>query len=441
MRLKIFAVAALWLLGTQPFSDAQTLPNIVWVMVEDIGCDFGCYGRTDLKTPNFDRLAESGLRLERGYVTNPICSPSRSAMMTGMYQTTIGAQHHRSHRHDGYTLPEPVKPITDYLRDAGYYRAIGCGYGKKTDLNFQTGLLFDGDDWSGRNKDQPFFAHIQLDVTHRMYFDLDPKKNGWAKVRAQSPHPVDEQAVDLPPYFPDTPGVRRDWALYLDQVEAADRQMGEIMQRLEDEGIADNTLIIAMGDNGRCHLRGKGFLYEDGIHVPIIFSWPERIAPGSISDDLVSAIDLSAQVLAAAGIPVPEYMQGRAFLEPGAKSRPYVFSTRDRWDEITDKSRCVVGKRFKYIRNDMPDVPWDAGYDYLEKKRPMLPELRRLYGEQALTLEQRHFFEPRKPEEELYDLDNDPWELNNLALNPEYNKELLHLRQVLQTWEKEAGVL
>ena len=415
-------------------------PNIVWIMAEDIGCDLASWGTPGVDTPFLDGLADEGLLLERLYCTSPICSPNRSAMMTGMYQTTIGAHHHRSHRGDGYALPEPVRPLTHLLREAGYFCSVGNGYGGKTDLNFRAkpaghgdAPLFNGKDWSERQPDQPFFAQITLNVTHRGKW--------WDKTRTESPDPVSPEEVSLPPYLPDHPEIRKDWALYLDQIEKADRQIGQILKRLEDEGIADRTLVVFIGDNGRCVFRGKGFLYEDGIRVPGIIRWPGRLHPGQRSDELVSVIDLTAQVLAAAGIAVPPWMQGRAFLEDDIEARAYCFAARDRWDEVYDKSRAVVGPRFKYIRNDMPEVPIFTYQRYLENVRPIRPVLWELHQTGKMSPQQAQFMAAHKPREELYDLEADPWEMNNLAVNTEYDGHLRRLRSALNRWEEETGDL
>ncbi|UUO04574.1 sulfatase [Blastopirellula sp. J2-11] len=409
--------------------EANAKPNIVWIMAEDIGPDLACYGTPALQTPNLDKLAASGLQLERAYCTSPICSTNRSAMMTGMYQTTIGAHHHRS---SIGKLPAPVRPITAYLKEQGYYCAIGCGYGKKTDFNFtiEKEDAFDGNDWRNRQAGQPFFAHIQLGVTHR--------GNWWEKTRQASTDPVDPAAVQLPPYLPDHPAIRLDWATYLDQIEKADQQVGEIVARLEKEGIADNTLILFIGDNGRCVFRGKGFVFEDGIRIPAICVWPGKIKPGTKSDALVSVIDMSAEVLAAAGAKVPSYMEGRPFLETESQPRDYVFAARDRWDEVYDKSRAVVGKRYKYIRNDMPEVPYFTVHDYEEKVRPIRPVLWQLFQEGKMNDVQAYLMQPCKPQEELYDLQTDPWETKNRIDDPQLQAEANQLRQVLTTWEEET---
>ncbi len=423
-------------LGCQSVAaDQQTpqRPNIVWIMAEDIGPDLACYGTAGLQTPVLDELAEQGLKLNRLYCTSPICSPNRSAMMTGMYQTTIGAHHHRSHRGDGYTLPDPVRPFTHLLQEAGYFCTTGNGYGNKTDLNYRTRIdgqppLFNAKDWSQREEGQPFFAQITLHITHR--------GGWWKKTRRESDDPVDPAQVELPPYLPDHPDIRMDWALYLDQMEKADMQVGKILDRLESEGIADNTVVIFIGDNGRCVFRGKGFLYEDGIRVPGIIRWPDKIKPGKVSDELVSTIDITAQILAAAGVDVPDWMQGRAFLEDGVPEREACFAARDRWDEVYDKCRTVVESRYKYIRNDMPQVPVFTYQDYLERVRPIRPVMWSLFEAGKMNPQQAQFMAAQRPEEELYDLSKDPWELNNLAGDPEHAETLKRLRTVLTEWEE-----
>ncbi len=408
------------------------LPNIVWIMAEDIGTDLASYGTPGVQTPNLDQMAANGLRLNRLYCTSPICSTNRTAMMTGMYQTSINGHHHRSHRVTPYALPDGIMPITTYLAEQGYYLALGCGYQNKTDLNFdQSSIEWDGDDWSGRAEGQPFYAHIQLRVTHR--------GDWWEEVRANSPDPVSVDEIELPPYLPDHPEIRKDWAMYLDQIEKADEEVGEIIQRLKDEGILENTLLIFIGDNGRCVHRGKGFLYEDGIRVPGIIHWPGRVEPGMVSDELVSTIDISAQVLAAAGVEIPEYMQGRAFLEEGPSERDFVYAARDRWDEVYDKSRAIIGHRFKYIRNDMPEVPVFTYQEYLEMVRPIRPILWDLYQAGEMDETQAYYMAPEKPREEIFDLVKDPWETRNLAENPRYAWVLDSMRRFLTQWEEQTN--
>ncbi|MCG8527882.1 MAG: sulfatase [Opitutales bacterium] len=397
-------------------------------MAEDIGCDLACYGAKGVQTPVLDRLASDGLKLNRLYCTSPICSTNRTAMITGMYQTSINGHHHRSHRTDGFRLPDPVKPITSYLQKAGYFCALGCGYGPKTDFNFDSSeIVWDGKDWSERAQGQPFFAQIQLRVTHR--------GNWWERIRSESDDPVKTEEIELPVFLPDHAEIRKDWAMYLDQVERADAQVGEILTRLKNEGILENTIVVFIGDNGRCFHRGKGFLYEDGIKVPGIVYGTSIPVAGTDCDRLVSTIDLSAQILNWAGVPVPEHMQGRPFLSIEAVDRGYVFAARDRWDEVYDKSRTVVGKRFKYIRNDMPEVPVFTFQQYLEKVRPIRSVLWKLYQEGKMDAFQRYYMAPKKPAEELFDLLNDPMETQNLAEDEAFSDEINRLREVLKLWE------
>jgi len=398
-------------------------PNIVWIMAEDISTELACYGHPAARTPNLDRLARQGIRYTHAFCTAPSCTPSRNAMMTGVYQTRTDTQ---DQRRRGVVLPSGMKPITHLLRDVGYYTAIGCRYGNKTDLNFTAEPLFDGPDWSNRRKGQPFFAQLTLGITHR-------QNAGWEPVRAQSKHPVDPESVVLPPYFPDHPACRKDWAMYLDAMEKMDSQVGEILGRLEAEGIADNTVVIFIGDNGRCHLRGKCWLYDPGIHVPLIIRWPDRLPSGMVNDDMISMIDISATVLDLAGVELPAYLDGRPILGPRAGKRDHIFAARDLIDEVMDHIRCVRTKRFKYIRNYNPE----NGYhecEYVQKHRPMLSVIRELHAQGKLTEVQQVILAQTKPTEELYALEADPHELNNLARLPQHQQTLKELRALLDEW-------
>jgi arylsulfatase A-like enzyme len=402
-----------------------TRPNIVWIMAEDISTELACYGHPAVKTPNLDKLAQQGARYTHAFCTAPSCTPSRNAMMIGVYQTRTDTQ---DQRRRGVILPPGMKPITQLLRDAGYYTALGCGYGGKTDLNFKAERLFDGSDWRTRKEGQPFFAQMTLDKTHRL-----PNQGGWGPLRKQSSHPVDPEAVKLPPYFPDHPACREDWAMYLDAMEYVDSQVGKLLQRLEDEGIADNTVVIFSGDNGRCHLRGKCWLYDGGIQVPLIIRWPDHIQPGTVNHDMVSMIDISATILEIAGVELPSYLDGQPILGPRAKKRDHVFAARDLIDEVMDHIRCVRTKQFKYIRNYTPE----NGYlecRYVRDNRPMLAVIKELNTQGNLTKAQQLLLAKTKPEEELYDLQADPHELNNLAQSQQHQTTLKELRALLDAW-------
>jgi len=403
-------------------------PNILWLISEDTSPDLACYGTPVVKTPNFDRLASQGARYTNAFATAPVCSPSRSALMTGMVQTTIGAHQHRSHRMDGYTLPEPVEVITAYFRRAGYFTANvrapapGVKGTGKTDFNFKPKQKpFDGTDWSQRKPGQPFFAQVNFKLTHRTF--VRDKNN-----------PIDPAAVEVPPYYPDHPITRRDWADYLESMQVLDRQVGQVLDRLEREGLDDNTLVIYFGDHGRPHVRGKQWLYEGGIRVPMIVRWPGHVRPGTVVDDLVSLIDLAPTCMTAAGFTPPAHLQGNVFLGPDAKKRRYIFAARDRCDETPDRIRCVRTRRYKYIRNFHPERPYTQFNAYKYRQYPVLTLLHVLHGQGKLTPAQARFMAPARPKEELYDLKNDPHEVHNLCARPEAQAILNGLRKALDQW-------
>jgi uncharacterized sulfatase len=434
LRLPKTALFVLLFLQNCFYTNAQSKPNIVWIITEDISPELGCYDYPFVQTTNLDRLATEGLRFTRMFSTAPVCSPSRSAMITGMYQTSIGAQNHRSHRNDGYKLPEPVKPITSYLRHAGYFVCNGQmnadsikGPGK-TDYNFNLDKPFDGYDWRQRRDGQPFFAEIQIGVTHR-----GPV---W-KTDVQKHQPqIEPDQLKLPPYYPDHPVAREDWATYLESIQLMDAYVGVILKRLEREGLLHNTLIIFSSDHGRCHVRDKQFLYDGGILIPCIMRWPQHFKAGSVNSDLVSTIDISATILQVADIQPPTYMEGRPIFDSKAQKREYIIAARDRMDETIDKMRAVRTKRFKYIKNYMPQWPYMQPNQYKETEYPVWNLLKELKAQNKLTPAQALFTAETKPPEELYDIQKDPFELHNLAGEKQYQKILVKMRKMLDHWIK-----
>src|SRR5688500_2843338 len=334
-------------------------PNILWLIAEDFGPHLGCYGTKEVHTPNLDRLAAEGVRYTRFFTTAPVCSPSRSAFMTGMYQTSIGAHHHRSHRDDDLKLPPGVRVLTDWMRHASYFTANirelpasmkfrGTG---KTDWNFRyTGKAFDSDRWADLKTNQPFFAQVNFQETHR---------------RFHAPKRAEPAKVEIPPYYPDHPVVREDWAAYLDAASELDRKVGLILDQLAADGLASNTVVVFFGDNGEAHVRGKQFCYDSGLKVPLIIRWPTNFAAprhfksGTVDDRLLEAIDLAPTMLAIGGAPIPDKMQGRAFLGANAgPTKQYVFGARDRCDETVFRFRTVRDGRYRYIRNFTPERPF-----------------------------------------------------------------------------------
>ncbi len=339
-------------------------PNIVWIIPDDMSANFSCYGETAMETPNVDQLAASGVKFTNAYVTAPVCSTCRSAFITGMYQTSIGAHHHRSGRGEKKIyLPDNIQLVPKLFQEAGYHTSISGwpirpGKLGKTDYNFEwDASIYDGSDWSERKEGQPFFAQIQTQGGKLRGHD----PSGWEKVSGNAERQFGSrtsiEAVKLPPYYPNHPDLLRDWAAYLDSVRMTDHMVGEVLARLEDEGVRNNTLVLFMTDHGISHARGKQFMYDEGLHVPLVIAGP-GIEAGTVRNDLVEHIDIAALSLAAAGIAIPETMQAKDILADDYTAREAVFAARDRCDETVDHMRSVRTKDFKYIRNFLPNRPY-----------------------------------------------------------------------------------
>jgi N-sulfoglucosamine sulfohydrolase len=419
-------------------------PNFLWLIAEDLGPHLSCCGTKEVWTPNLDRLATQGVRYTRCFTTAPVCSPSRSAFMTGMYQTTIGAHHHRSHRDDGYKLPQGVRVASDWMRDAGYFtanirtfpRAFGFTGTGKTDWNFTyVGKPFDSDKWADLKAHQPFFAQVNFKETHRPF--VSTKR-------------ADPAKVEIPPYYPDHPVTRADWAKYLDAATELDVKVGKILDRLEADGLADNTVNLFFGDHGQAHVRGKQFCYDTGLITPLIIRWPKALDvpgnfhPGQVDNRLIAAIDFLPTMLDFAGVQKPAKMQGEIFLGANAAPpREYIFGGRDRCDETVARFRTVRDARYRYIRNFMPERPFLEPNQYKERFYPVWNLLKELDAQGKLTSVQKFLTAPHMPAEELYDLDTDPHEIVNLAYSskPEHQSAHKRLRPVLETWIEESNDL
>lgn len=487
--MRLFALFTLALLSAAHAAGAATTPagvrkpNILWIVGENMGPDLGCYGYPSVRTPNLDRLAIEGMRYRQVIATAPVCSTSRSSFMTGMYQTSIGAHNHRSHRSPApdqhHRLPAGVRPLPQRLRDAGYYTAnittmggkpVGTG---KLDLNFDVEgevvrpgetlpvnapmptvqhnfknsiRLFQATEWTQLPRHQPFYAQINLPTV-----ELGPVN--WTGAPDQpwqgQSHPAttDPATVVVPSYYPDHPVVRKHWAGYIDSINGLDVRVGEILARLESDGLADDTVVIFFGDNGRLELRGLDWCYDSGDRVPLIVRWPKNFpAPpqyraGLASEQLVSLLDLTATTLAIAGVPKPAGMQSRILLGADADpAREVVFSARDRTDEAVQRIRAVRGPRFRYIRNFIPDHPYLAPHRYKEARFPVVPLLRTLHAEGRLSGPPLALVADRLPDEELYDTAADPFEIHNLAASaePGHQRILREMRAALEQWIVEA---
>lgn len=420
-------------------------PNILWITCEDISPNLGCFGDAEARTPNLDKLASEGARYTNAFSVSGVCAPSRSCLITGMYPITLGTCHMRCN----HTPPPHVRCFPAYLRDAGYY----CTNNSKTDYQFD--VPRDAWDecnrqahWRNRpDKKQPFFAVFNFTVTHESQIGTLPKGPDDDRVPPETER-HDPANAKVPPFFPDTPLIRRHWAHYYDLITRMDQQAGETLAQLEEDGFAENTLVFFYGDHGVGLPRAKRWLYDSGLHVPLILRWPGHVAPGSVSDRLVSFVDFSASVLSAAGVPIPGHMQGKAFLGGAAAApRDAIYAARDRMDERYDLIRAVRDKRYKYIRNYQPYRPY-AQYLAYPESFPVMQEMRRVKAEGKLEGPAALFFREAKPLEELFDTKADPYELNNLieaknsdflrAESPEQAAVLSRLRAALDKWLDEA---
>lgn len=434
-----------WVHASATADGQATDPNILWIILEDTNSWLGCYGDETVATPAMDRLAEGGVLLERFYVPAAVCSPVRSGIITGMMPTSIGAHNHRSARavfrgedmgeYDRNPLPDGVTPLPMLFREAGYWTFNSGG---KDDYNFEWDAatfydflnsdetrsghreFIEGDALDGKRTDQPFFGQIQLKA---------------GKLADKAPKIVDPSNVDVPPYYPDIPGIRKAIAHHYDTIAATDRQVGEILRYLEASGLAENTVVFLFSDHGMALLRHKQFLYEGGIRVPCIIAGP-GIPRGVVRDDLISGIDLAATTLAVAGLPVPPAMEARDLFDSDHREREFVVATRDRCDWTIDRIRAVVTERHKYIRNFKPGRPYMQ--PQYRDAWPITRRLREMADAGEMTDVQMAFFGPERPVEELYHLENDPHEIHNLAADPDSRPVLERHRRILGQWIQET---
>jgi N-sulfoglucosamine sulfohydrolase len=418
-----------------------TRPNILWLTLEDTSPRLGCYGDPIARTPNLDRLAAEGRRYTNAFSTAPVCAPSRSAVITGCYQTAIGTHHMRTaHGYDhirgllpsySAVVPPGVKCFSETLRAAGYY----CTNNFKTDYNFTTPLSAWDEctketHWRNRpDPEQPFFAVFNNTRTH--------ESGMWPQEGEEVQ--TDPDTLTLPPFLPDTPLVRLALARHYDNLARADAWVGRFLKDLEEDGLAENTVVFVWSDHGEGLPRAKRWPYDSGIRVPLIVRWPCKIEGGEVSADLVSMVDLAPTVLGAAGLPVSPNLHGQDFLSPQTSSREYVYATRDRYDISYDRVRAVRDQRYKYVRHYYPDQPRLLWIPYRDH-HPAMQELWRLHIAGELEAPADFLFTPR-PSEELFDTLGDPHELNNLADAPAHQATLERMRGALLDWQQTYGDL
>jgi len=423
--LLILLVSCLTALGE------PALPNILWITSEDNSAHWlGCYGNEQAQTPRLDTLAKEGNRFLHAYSNAPVCAVARSMILNGTHAVTMGTQHMRS-RH---RIPEHYRPYVSYLKEKGYY----CTNNSKTDYNF---LGKDSAIWDKCNRKAhyrsrpdgaPFFAVINLTTTHES--SLFPDKN------PAGPKRVMAKDVKVPPYLPDLPEVRSDIGRYHDRMTMMDTQVGEILDELEKAGLAEDTIVFYYGDHGGPTPRGKRYLKETGVKIPMLVKVPEKLRklspfkPGEVVEELVGFVDLAPTVLSIIGLETPKQMQGRAFLGEHRQAPPendIVFLQADRFDEIYGMRRGLTDGRWKYIRRFTPNKP-AAPYSFYQFSMPSWVAWRKAWQEGKLDEQHARIWESPQAVEELFDLSSDPWEIKNLADDPVHAVKLASMRDRLK---------
>ena len=427
-------------------SQAPAPPNFVLVIADDMNWDdCGAYGHPSIRTPNIDRLAREGMRFEHAYLTASSCSPSRASIITGRHPHNTGAE--QLH----WPLPADQVTFVEKLREAGYWCASAGKWHLGPEVEDRFDLIRKADvsgfqlptgeadpamvatdasgasDWipvlRERPAGQPFFLWLAA---------LDPHRDYQAGI-VDPPHRPED--VRVPPHLPDNPEVRGDLALYYDEIARLDQYLGRVLDELDAQGVADNTFVLFFSDNGRPFPRDKTTVYDGGIKTPWIVRWPGRIAPGAVTASLVSSVDIAPTLLELAGLPTQPTFEGRSFAPILAdavySTRDYVFAEKH-WHDFEDHSRAVRSRRYKYIRNNYPDLPNTPGAD--AGRSPTFQAMRRLRDEGKLTEPQMASFLQPRPAEEFYDTETDPGELHNLAADPAHAEALATHRQALDEW-------
>ncbi len=444
-RALVLGAAALSWLAHAPAraDDKPPRPSILWITAEDMSPNIGPYGDEYSTTPNLDRLAKESVRYTNAFATAPVCSPARSCLITGVYATSTGTQNLRS----AFPMPERFHGFPEFLREAGYY----CTNNVKTDYNTSSEprivrASWDASSgkahWRNRKPGQPFFAVFNEMVTHQSrttVFSYEAfQKNVQSRLAPELRH--DPDTAPVPPYWPETPITRRTMARFYDCITLMDQRVGQLLEELEEAGVADETIVFFYSDHGSGMPRHKRLVLDSGLHVPLLIRFPEKYrhlapaAPGETTDRLVSFVDFGPTVLSLLELPIPKYVEGRPFLgKAAAEPRQYVYGARDRVDEAYDLARSVRDDRYLYVRNYMPHVSYNQpeGYsDQAEVRR----EITRLAAEGKLNDVQMAYAGPTRPLEELYDTEADPQNIRNLADSPAHQEVRARLRGALRAW-------
>jgi len=420
-------------------------PNILWITCEDMSPALGCYGDDYATTPNIDRLAGESVRYAHAFASAPVCSPARSCLITGVYASSLGTGNLRS----SFPIPAGMKGFPSYLRKAGYY----CTNNVKTDYNTSNlrAIVRASWDacsgkahWRGRKKGQPFFAVFNDTVTHQsrsMVWPYDEfRKKVQGKLAASERH--DPAKAPIPPYYPDTPIIRRTVARFYDCVTVMDKNTGARLKQLEDDGLAEDTVVFFYADHGSGMPRHKRLVLDSGLHVPLLVRFPKKYAhlapakPGETVERLVSFVDFAPTVLSLLGLPIPKYMQGRAFLGAAAgEARTRIYGARDRVDEAFDMARCVRDGNWLYVRNYMPHLSYNQPSWYSDQGEIRVNITALAAAGKLDTDAQKHYAGPTRAVEELYDTANDPHQIRNLAASAGQADRLAAMRKDLRDWQ------
>lgn len=446
-------------------------PNILWLVTEDMSPYLAAFGDSTIEanTPNLNRLAAEGIIYTNLYSPSGVCAPSRAAIATGMYPSGIGANHMRTSSYTEVTglpayeaVPPPeVHMMSEYLRKAGYY----CSNNSKKDYQFNDPVTAWDESsnyahWRNRAEGQPFFSIFNFTVTHEsgLFEPYGYRRNEFRHYQAgdtsfvaaawnaktqeaeTQPHVSKDLDFPIPPYLPETDSVRRDmWKMY-NNIAEMDQQLGAVLKQLEADGLLDSTIIFFYGDHGGPLPRQKRLIYDSGLNSPMIIRFPGKWQAGSQDDQLLSFIDFAPTVMSLVGIEPPAHLQGQAFLGEfkAGQPRKYIHAAADRFDGFTDAIRAVHGPRFKYIRNYRPEQGYYLPVVYRERI-PTMRELLRMRDAGTLNEYQAQWFRQNKPAEELFDCENDPHELHNLAEDPAYADQLAELRAEMDRWLAAIG--
>lgn len=436
-RTMALGMTAAGVLAYAPFLPAQSKdparPNIFCIVTEDISCYLGCYGDPNAKTPNLDAFSRQGIRYTNMHTPNGVSNPSRFALITGMYPSEYGGNFMSSGLYNySVCLPDNMKAYTEFMRQAGYY----CTNNAKTAYEIGvTPAQWDENStaatWKHCPEGQPFLSIYNIGCTHESQI--------WCRTE---PYEIQPEDIDMSvfPYFPDDPIVRKDLARMYTNIAIMDRMVKEFIDEIEAAGIADNTIIIWYSDNGGPIPRGKRSIYNTGTQIPFMVRFPDGYRAGQVEDRLCSFIDVPATILSLAGVPIPGYMEGKAFLGGQASApRDYVYMARDRYDLVSDHSAGVRDKRFQYIRNYMPENPNYLDNEY-RTSMPMMVRLLEMRDAGELNEAQMQYFKAPRETEEFYDIANDPYQLHNLAGDPAFKFDFERLKAAYLAWESGPNV-